>query len=970
MKLTKIILALLITVSVRCIGQEYNYYHYDVKDGLSGSNIYTIVQDKDGFLWVGAETGLSRFDGTSFKNYGSNEGLNDNEIIDLFVDSKNRVWIFPFKNAIYYYYQGKIFNTTNDSLIRSIHLSNEIFNACEDKNGNIFFLEQNKLHVVSSDNKVTEINNIGGRTFYNIGCGVTSDGNCNFYLALESNYSGDYRVRIYEYDNLKLTNKKVFIDSDYSRNAIEVNPHYRVFKNGPVFKIYDRKTHSSFTIKVPEHFHTLSYVNDTCFALSTNNKTFLYGVKQKRIIDSFLSNIIINKCFLDKENNLWFGTMSQGLYRLSSTNFKIYRLENNGNYMPAYAINSFNGFFYIGSNKKFLWRLNLKNNDLVSLFLKTNYAINQISNIQIADKRDLFFGCNAGIFKFENYKASICLHSVSVKNLLISNDTILAATDRAVFQFPFNFNALDTIWKARATCVYRVNNEYYIGTLNGLYAVKKKTGRSTVNETDSLQLVKDKIIDINQSSDGDIWVATESSGLICLRNDKIVYQLTTKNGLLTNLCRCLYIEDNVIWIGTNKGISKLDISHTPFSVTNFTEADGLDCEIINCIYAKGDSVYAGTPFGISFFRDQQIENKSVCDLKLLDITSEDSDWYDKQNNIHLSSNDDLLHFEYAGISFRSEGDITYHYQLKGLDTSWQTTNLNVVNYQALPSGGYQFNIYAVNKYGIKSNTISINFYKAKTFWELIIVRIAILLLIVAIIWFIIKARIATIKTKAEERILRERKINEIEQIALRSQMNPHFIFNSINSIQQYVFAGDVTEANRFITNFSSLVRQTLYISGKKSITLTEEITYIKAYLNLEKIKYENVFDFTVIVEKDVDANIPVPPLLLQPFIENSIRHGVLNLENRQGNISLHFFIEESNHLVCIVEDNGIGRKSAMKLKSHILDHQSKGMELVNKRINGLNTIYNTDISVIIEDIERDDVTGTRVKIKLPLKYDE
>src|SRR3954464_12435770 len=153
MKLTKIILALLITVSIRCIGQEYNYHHYDVKDGLSGSNIYTIVQDKDDFLWVGTETGLSRFDGVSFKNYGSNEGLNDNEIIGLFVDSKNRVWIFPFKNTVYYYYQGKIFNRNNDSVIRNINLSNEIFNAGEDKNGNIFLLEQNKIHVVSINNK-------------------------------------------------------------------------------------------------------------------------------------------------------------------------------------------------------------------------------------------------------------------------------------------------------------------------------------------------------------------------------------------------------------------------------------------------------------------------------------------------------------------------------------------------------------------------------------------------------------------------------------------------------------------------------------------------------------------------------------------------------------------------------------------------------------------------------------------------
>jgi ligand-binding sensor domain-containing protein len=949
--------------------QEYNYYHYDIKDGLSGITVYSIAQDKDGFLWIATASGLSRFDGTSFKNYGSNEGLNDNEIISLFVDSKNRVWIFPFKSSIYYYYQGKIHNSSNDTLLRKFNLKNEIFKASEDKDGNIFFLVQQKIYVLSKDDNLNTINNINGEPFYCDGCGRALDGNSRFFICFNKNLVLR-RINVFTYNNSVLVDNGVLDNCNFSRNTFEINPYYIVTQNGLYFDINDlrKKRHSS--IKVPDHFHNISYINDTLFTISTVEKTFLYNVNKSRIADSFLLNKLVNNCFEDKEKDLWFATQNQGLYRLSSLKYKIYKLEDNFNAFPVGALSRYNQLLYIGGPKYLLWKLDLTTNKLEKIDIKTNIIINQVTAIKAIDSSTILVSGNIGYCKINNGKLAIRLMEVSVKDFLLYNDSIIAATDRAVFQFPFNYTSLDTIWKSRATCVYRISDEYYIGTLNGLYAVKKSAEQSITNEKDSLLLVKDKIIAISQSSDGDIWVATESSGLICLHNDKIVYQLTTKDGLLSNLCRCLYIEGNAIWIGTNKGISKLDISHTPFSVTNFTEADGLDCEIINCIYAKGDSVYAGTPFGISFFRDRQIENSSLCSLKLLDITSTDSDWYDKQNNIHLSSNDDLLRFEYAGISFRSEGNITYYYQLKGLDTSWQTTNQNVVSYQALPSGDYQFNMYAVNKYGVKSNSVFVHFSKAKTFWELTIVRIAILLLVAAIIWFIIKTRISAIETKANESIQRERKINEIEQMALRSQMNPHFIFNSINSIQQYVFAGDVIEANRFITNFSSLVRQTLYISGKKFITVGEEIEYIKAYLNLEKIKYENVFDFTVIVENDVDNNIPVPPLILQPFIENSIRHGVLNLESRQGNILLHFFVEESNHLICIVEDNGIGRKSAMKLKSHILDHQSKGMELVNKRINGLNAIYNTDISVIIEDIEQDNVTGTRVKIKLPLKYDE
>jgi ligand-binding sensor domain-containing protein len=968
MKLLVIISFILFCITIQSNSQEYSYYHYDIKDGLSGITIYTIAQDKDGFMWFGTATGLSRFDGSHFKNYTSDDGLNDNEIISLFVDSKNRVWIFPFKSSVYYYYHGKIHSSFNDTVLQKFNLNSEIFKATEDKDGNIFFLGQQKIFVLSGNDNLTTINSINGEPFYCDACGCSPEGKSRFLICFLKNLS-IYRINLFTYNGKALTDNG-FIDCDFARNTFQINPNYIVARTGRDFDINNLIKKKHYSTKVPEHLHGLSYVNDSLFAISTVEKTFFYNVNKAKIVDSFLTNRLVNNCFQDKEKNLWFATQNQGIYRLSSTNFKVYKLESNFNAFSVSALSRYNQYLYIGGPKYLLWRFNLLTNKIEKLNIKTDFIFNHVSMIKVIDSSTILVASNIGYSKIHNGKLAIRLVEVSVKNFLVSNDSILAATDRAVFHFPFDYKSLDTIWKGRATCAYKVNDEYYVGTLNGLYAVKKSSELSKANKKDTLLLIKDKIIAIDQSSNEDLWVATENSGLICLRNDKIIHQITTKEGLLTNLCRCIYIEGNIIWIGTNKGISKADISHTPFLIKNFTTADGLDCEIINCIYAKGDSVYAGTPYGVSFFRDQQIETKSICNLKLLDVTSEDSDWYDNQSNIHLSSTDGLLRFEYAGISFRSEGDITYYYQLKGLDTSWQTTNQNVVSYQALQSGNYQFNIYAVNKYGIKSNTVSVNFSKAKTFWELTLVRIAILLLLTAMIWFIIKTRLSAIEAKANESILRERKINEVEQMALRSQMNPHFIFNSINSIQQYVFAGDVTEANKFITDFSSLVRQTLYISGKKFITLAEEIAYIKAYLNLEKIKYENVFDFTIIIENKVDDNIPVPPLLLQPFIENSIRHGILNLENRQGNILIDFFIEETNRLICIVEDNGIGRKSAMKLKSHIFDHQSKGMELVDKRIDGLNSIYNIDISVIIKDIEENDVTGTRVKIKLPLQYDE
>jgi hypothetical protein len=423
-------------------------------------------------------------------------------------------------------------------------------------------------------------------------------------------------------------------------------------------------------------------------------------------------------------------------------------------------------------------------------------------------------------------------------------------------------------------------------------------------------------------------------------------------------------------LGTDKGICKINISYHPFHISHFTAAEGLDCEIINCIYANEDSVFAGTPFGVTFFITNKIQNKSICELKLIDIQSNKDNWYYKQDSIHLLSNDNFLRFEYTGISFVSSGDITYYYQLKGLDTSWQSTKQNSVEFESLPAGDYEFSIYALNKYGIKSKTLIVFFTKDKTFWQLAWVRGILIFFVAFLIWLILRARIKSIRKKANEKIISERKIYEHEQMALRAQMNPHFIFNSLNSIQQYVFAGDAMEANHFITSFSSLIRQTLYISGKKFITLVEEVKYLEAYLTLEQCKYENIFNFQITLSKEVvPENIPIPPLLLQPFIENSIRHGVLNMKERTGKILIQFLI--INDMVeCIIEDNGIGREKAIKLRSTNSQHRSKGMELVQKRIENLNTIYNVNIVVFIEDIQKNNETGTCVRIKLPLSYAE
>ncbi|HLO36878.1 MAG TPA: histidine kinase, partial [Lacibacter sp.] len=208
-----------------------------------------------------------------------------------------------------------------------------------------------------------------------------------------------------------------------------------------------------------------------------------------------------------------------------------------------------------------------------------------------------------------------------------------------------------------------------------------------------------------------------------------------------------------------------------------------------------------------------------------------------------------------------------------------------------------------------------------------------------------------------------------EAKALRAQMNPHFIFNSLNSIQQYVIDSDVQGANEFISGFSRLIRQTLEFSSKEFISLDEEISYLTTYLDLEKARMESKFVYKVNVHTEQPASqIEMPPLLLQPYVENALRHGIRYLKEKDGLIALSF-IERPGLFECIIEDNGIGRSKAMELKAvNPIEYQSRGMSLTAERIALLNEGKEQKIQVIIEDMfdSEGKPTGTRIKVQFPV----
>ena len=268
-----------------------------------------------------------------------------------------------------------------------------------------------------------------------------------------------------------------------------------------------------------------------------------------------------------------------------------------------------------------------------------------------------------------------------------------------------------------------------------------------------------------------------------------------------------------------------------------------------------------------------------------------------------------IRFEFAGISYRSVGKISYRYRLIGLDSNWKETQDSYLAYPTLPSGRYEFQVQAINRFGVLSEVRSVPFAVATPFWnQLWFNGLELAHALCHGTWLFVNWRVRRIRHQQEERSKQSRRMVELEHIALQAQMNPHFIFNCLNSIQQFVFDKDMMATNEYISNFARLIRATLNHSSRPFISVAEEVEYLTDYLSLEKMRFKNKMDYFVNVAPGLDADdLLLPPLLLQPYVENCVRHGLRHKANGQGHIHIGFR-KLGEKLMVTIRDNGIGRK--------------------------------------------------------------
>ncbi|MEJ6980263.1 two-component regulator propeller domain-containing protein [Pedobacter sp. P351] len=949
--------------------QTLSFKNYTVNNGLANSTVYYINQDSKGFIWFATESGVNRFDGQTFETFTMDDGLSDNEVLQIREDSKGRTWFLTLNGKLSYYYKNRFYNAANDSLLRKTFCKASFVSFFEDSRQRLWF-STNQREILMIDGQSVKIFYSGTRLFTNSVIAENEEGEILIFN----------RNDIYKYSNNKFT-------------ELKTNHYPLSFK----------------TLQYDKTKKEISFISKSGLIELVKGK----GIIKRKIPEEVLQNGISN-FFFDRNSNIWINTMGNGAYVLDSSSVKsslnhlkgkfithslldingniwistigngVYMLPELARNMQHYTVSE--GLFYNSvhsltrtPDKQLI--LGLRNGNLTLMKGKkirykslsnSHFSYNPIKKLFYdPQNKSIWFASNNSLGEIspnlqsirylrERDNLTFALKSFSIGKsgklaiaLAAGVDILEDKNAPLIFETP-NLSNPSLHFPFRAyTVFYDSEERLWFSNINGLqYTYKNKL----VDLYNFIPKLKQRITDITELPDKTIVCASYGFGIYFIKNHKLIKEITTNDGLGSNICKKVFYADNYIWVITGKGISR--ISKDLKRIDNFHKENGLLSNEINDVIVDDDSVYVASNSGLSIFSaNVQLKKKRSIPLNLNSILINNQK-VDLSEKIELNHKSNNITVNYIGIDFNNPSEIVYEYRLKD-ELIWNTTSNNTIEFGSLEPGEYHLQIRARGLNSAWSKPIVYVFYIKPPLWKTPWFIILMILIFVPVIFFLINSFYKNKRIKEREKLLAKTKIIALEQQALQAMMNPHFIFNVMNSIQHFINTKDTVMANQLLTGFARLIRKNLDICNKSYISIEEEISYLTLYLSLEKLRFGDKLNYKIDIDTEIDKEETlIPSMLLQPFVENAIWHGIMPKETN-GNIAVVIKLRSQNLLHICIEDDGIGIENSYKLKSN--DHISRGMELTRERINLLNK-FDAPITLNVENVEP---TGTKVTILIP-----
>jgi ligand-binding sensor domain-containing protein/two-component sensor histidine kinase len=968
--------------------QTPSYYHYTSSDGLASSTVFKIIQGRDGFIWFATLNGMSKFDGKHFTTFRTNDGLNSNSIISLVEGKNSELFIGNYEKGVNVLRNGRIENYCNEIDGKSFAISYLLLVPMGK--------DDQQLYAYRS---MGPINSIIEKKPAGL---ITNIINTNpFYInRLEILPNGEIAALtpagLFNLKNDKLTKMKItgLPDTDIYCLANGDDGSYFIGTRAMIYKIKNNNVIKRYKIDLctgnNDVVSILRDKTDNIWFSIMNRGFYLISKGSDKIIDigskMDLQNTLVNNYLEDNEGNIWISTFGKGVYCLNNLYLKSYNendgMSNNNVYSIAkeksgkLLIGTFNGvnilengrFDHIKSNSDktltdYIYHITNINDDF---YVCGSIGGNEIVNISYKGIK-IYILPLPSFCKLSN---GLYLFGTGGNSIRVQRDLDNKKNRSSMFYIFGNSSNVNRIREIFEDTEKNV----WIGTGLGLCKATNLTDTSGKVELKKYFFASDPILNsrinsIIQDNKNNVWFAGEKGiASYNLGNDS-VKTYTNINGYDLSSSTSIVLDNkNRIWIGNMKGLYLFAGS----SIKYLNTQTGLPSDEVLSLYYDSEKnfLYVGTSNGISFLDVNLFDryNPSPPNVKIVGMKAGNS-VYTNFNNLVFKPEQHDVYIDLKALNFSSPGSVKYKYKL---NDEWMATDYDFLNFISLKNGIYKLQIRAKAQNTGWGEPCFITFRVLPKFVETIWFDLSIILIFVLGSLFIVTWRLRINNNNIRKEMDLTERFNELKHQALSAMMNPHFISNSLNSVQYLVNSRKYEEANDYIAMIAKLMRKNLDTAGSGFILLSEEIDRLKLYLDLEKLRFQESFSYEIITGTDVDTDtIMIPNMIIQPFVENSLWHGIIN-SGHKGILTVSFSFEDVDidsricrSLIIKVTDNGIGIREAKKNKKE--DHISKGIQIIEERLRLLSAKMQLPQPIIFEDLssQGNNAHGTEVIISLP-----
>ncbi|MEM7572437.1 MAG: histidine kinase [Bacteroidota bacterium] len=971
------------------------YFHnFTTADGLPSSEVYCILQDEEGYMWFGTDNGVARYDGYQFKVFDSHHGLEDAVVFQLRLDDEGVIWASTYSGRLYYF-DGSCFQPAagNDEL-EAWKLKNRPIILVDPDFDDRFLIFEHWKGFLSFDG-VDEFNELSKQVsgYVYVYHNSNADNPLNNNVRIKSWVRLGRGVEFYQiftYDTEAGTwtpSGSFTFGKDYIRKIVPLNSnnHFLAFTNSYCLHIVDNEVVNEYAFPT-DRINYISFWGDKGLLVCADGGNGLLYVSgwekpSEFKIQTLLAGRSISYAAQDREGGLWVATLDAGLFYSSQVDQTFLA---RGEQLPdTRAVNvapvNDNAFFVAfsdGSTR--YYDINTKEELLLhdttymsrSIFYDdqnhrlydgiSRFDINwELEQPQIRRADESTYNYLSRIHSLPEFRSYQLVRQNGREQLLTTSTSRIGIFDleNLTPDFWLNFESQQSHFITAECFHIGPNGRYWIGTVHGLFEFHL-TDSLLIVEDLGIDALKERVVDIENLPNQGMIFATRGQGLVYYDRDTS-FQLTVADGLASDLIRHLYQpKPGELWVATLSGLSRvqlIDEEELLFDVKTFNEAHGIPSQEIYYTAGSANYIWLATAEGVVKFSPP--EELSSAPLPIIAEIYINEQLTSTQRISQLPAGEiyDLrLHFH--TLDFSQLGKNHYRYRLQA-DQKWSYTEQHEVSFPRLQAGAYQFELQSQNPDGKWSESISLPIKVAASWYNRWPARLLFVLLLAGTIssYFILRER----RRKSIQAV--EKQIRDLERSALHAQMNPHFVFNSLNSIQSFILDQDTRSAVDYLAQFSRLIRDTLRVSAKGVHSLEEEVNMLRNYLNLEKLRFKQGLDYQIELDDHLNpAGLVIPALLIQPFVENAIKHGLK--ENEEGGqVKIHFGGTASQLRVSI-QDNGRGfdpRKSK-KSGGMGMDITRRRLELLKKRPGGLapmdirfkyeddGTISGTEIIILID----------------------